>query len=240
MKIAICDDERIYIDTISFYLNKISSKNNKKCEITTCQRGEALVDLCSKEKIDAVFLDISMPGINGFETAEQLLEIRKNLIIIFVSSKESMVFSSYEYKPFWFVPKSQITMLEIVINKLFKKIDAESVENTLIAINVENKKVIEVDLKELAYFKTDDHYIQLVMKDKSCSISYRNKIDNIEEQLSKYWFVRIHNRYLVNCRLISGIENNLCKLVNDEVIPVSRAKMSQTREVFQNYLRSVR
>lgn len=240
MRIAICDDERIYIDTISFYLNKISSKNNKKCDIITCQRGEALIDLCGKEKIDAVFLDISMPGINGFETAEQLLKIRKNLIIVFVSSKESMVFSSYEYKPFWFVPKSQIAMLEIVINKLFEKLDAESTENTLVTINVENNKVIEINLKELAYFKTDDHYIQLAMKDKTYSISYRNKIDNIEEQLSKYWFVRIHNRYLVNCRLISGIENNLCKLINGEEIPISRAKMQQTKEVFQNYLRSIR
>lgn len=240
MKIAICDDEKLYIDTISSYLNKISKEHNKKCDIITCQRGDVLVELCGKEVLDAVFLDISMPGINGFETAEKLIKIRKNLVVVFVSSKESMVFSSYEYRPFWFVPKSQITMLEIVINKMIEKLETESAEDTLITINIENNKVIEINLKELAYFKTDDHYIQLVMKDKSTSISYRNKIDNIEEQLSKYWFARIHNRYLVNCRLISGIENNYCKLINCEQIPISRAKMAQTREMFQNYLRSIR
>lgn len=87
MQIAICDDEKLYIDTISSYVNKISKKHNKKCDIFTCCRGETLVEMCEKEVFDAVFLDISMPGINGFKTAEKLLKIRKNTVIIFVSSK---------------------------------------------------------------------------------------------------------------------------------------------------------
>lgn len=240
MKIAICDDERIYIDTVSSYINKISKKCNRECDIFTCQRGDALIALCEKEILDAVFLDISMPGFSGFETAEKLLKIRKNIIIVFVSSKESMVFSSYEYKPFWFVPKSQIAMLEIVINKLFEKFDANCNKDRFVTINVEIHKVIEINLTEAAYFKTDDHYIQLIMKDKSSSTSYRNKLNNIEEQLTKYWFVRVHSRYLVNCRHISEIENNFCKLINGEEIPISRARMAQTKEMFQNYLRSIR
>ena len=240
MKIAICDDEKIYIDTILLYFNKISKRYEKKCDIFTCQRGDQLIDMCNKTIFDAVFLDISMPGMNGFETAEKLLKIRNNMSIVFVSSKESMVFSSYEYKPFWFVPKSQMAMLEIVIAKLFEKIDADSSESTLIAINIEMNKVIELDLKQIAYFKTNDHYIQFAYKDQSDSTSYRNKMDHIEMQLSKYYFVRIHNRYLVNCRLISEIEKNLCKLINGVELPISRAKMSHTKEIFQNYLRSIR
>lgn len=240
MKIAICDDEKLYIDTVSSYVNEISKKHNKKCDIFTCCRGEALVDIYEKEVFDAIFLDISMPGIDGFKTAEQLLKIRKNTVVIFVSSKETMVFSSYEYKPFWFIPKSQIKMLEIVIEKLFKKLDADVNENTLITINIENNKILEVDLGKIAYFKTEDHYVQLFYKDRTSSISYRNKIDNIETDLSSYKFARIHNRYLVNCRMISEIEKNSCKLINGEELPISRAKMAHTKEMFQNYLRSIR
>lgn len=240
MKIAICDDEKLYIDTISSYVNKISKKHNKKCDIFTCCQGESLVKMCEKEVFDAIFLDISMPGINGFKTAEQLLKIRKNTVIIFVSSKETMVFSSYEYRPFWFVPKSQIKMLEIVTEKLFKKFDADVNENTLITVSIENNKILELDLREIAYFKTNDHYIQLFYKDTTSSISYRNKMDNIEKELSSYRFARIHNRYLVNCRMISEIEKNLCKLINGEELPISRARMAHTKEMFQDYLRSIR
>lgn len=240
MNIAICDDEQIFIETISSCLLNIANKKNKKCNIYTYHRGESLIEQSKKVNFDAVFLDISMPGINGFETAETLLKTRKSLVIVFVSSKESMVFSSYEYKPFWFVPKSQISMLEIVINKLFNKIESEENENLFIAINIENNKVMEIELKETAYFKTDDHYVQLVMKDKSMSINYRNKLDNIENQLSKHWFVRVHSRYLINCRMISTIEKAECILTNGEKIPISRSKMAHTKEKFQNYLRSIR
>ncbi len=239
MKIAICDDEKIYIDTISSYLNKISKKHNKECDIFTCNRGDMLIEMCGKQIFDAVFLDVSMQGTNGFETAERLLKIRNNMPVIFVSNEEALVFSSYEYKPFWFVPKSQIAMLETVTDKLFEKLDADLSENTEVAINIENNKVIEINLKEVSYFKTDDHYIKFIYKDKSASKSYRNKMDNIELQLAKYYFARIHSRYLVNCRVISELGKNSCKLINGEELPVSRARMSYTKETFQNYLRSI-
>ena len=240
MNIAICDDEKLFIDQISSYLLTTCAKHNKNCNIVTCNRGDSLIDLYQKDHFDAVFLDISMPGINGFETAEKLLELRKNSIIIFVSSKESMVFSSYEYKPFWFVPKSQISMLEIVINKLIKKLDQEANESTLVSLTIESNKVIEINLKELAYFRTADHYLNIVNKDKSISASYRTKLDPIDEQLLSRWFVRTHSRYLVNCRMISTIEKSCCVLINGEQVPISRSHMTQTKEIFQAYMRSIR
>lgn len=240
LDIAICDDEQIFISKISEYI--ISATNNQgiKCRIHNCQRGTELIKLCEEKNIDAVFLDIAMPGINGFETAEQLLKIRSNLILIFVSSKETMVFSSYEYKPFWFVPKSQISMMEIVVNKLIQKIESETKEYPIIAINVEDNRVVEIDIREIAYFKTDDHYIRIVMKSGKKSDSYRYKLDAIEKQLEDKWFVRVHSRYLVNCRMISLIERNSCILVNKEQIPISRTNMASVKEIFQKYLRSRR
>ncbi len=240
MKIAICDDEQVFIEKISTYIEEQSKLHNKQCDILRCHRGDKLIDLCQKEKVDAVFLDISMPGLNGFETAEKILGVWKNIVIVFVSSKEKMVYSSYEYKPFWFVPKSQISMLKIVIKKLFDKIECEENDIQYVNVNVENNRVIEIDVKNALYFKTSDHYIRIVNKENETSKSYRNKLDNIEEQLSKHWFTRVHSRYLINCRMISTIEKTFCTLISGEKIPISRSKMAHTKEIFQNYLRSIR
>ncbi|MBQ8003415.1 MAG: response regulator transcription factor, partial [Clostridia bacterium] len=237
LDIAICDDEQIFISKISEYIISATKNQGIKYRIHNCQRGTELIKLCEEKNIDAVFLDIAMPGINGFETAEQLLKIRSNLILIFVSSKETMVFSSYEYKPFWFVPKSQMSMMEIVVNKLIKKIELEAKEYPIIAINVEDNRVVEIDIREIAYFKTDDHYIRMAMKRGKKSDSYRYKLDAIEQQLEDKWFVRIHSRYLVNCRMISTIDKNTCVLVNGEHIPISRVNMASAKSIFQKYLR---
>ena len=240
MKIAICDDEKKYIDEISDYISKIAFRRGRKHRVFTCENGYKLVELCKKENLDAIFLDIAMPGFDGFETAKQLLEIRKNIIIIFVSSQEGKVFNSYEYQPFWFVPKSNMQILDIVIDKMIDKINNYEAENTLITINVEHKKVIEVNLKEISYFKTNDHYLQVVYRNGNISESYRYKLDLVEKQLLSRYFVRVHNRYLVNCRAISYIEKASCILSDGEENPISRAKMPQTKEIFQNYLRSIR
>ncbi|MBR5271587.1 MAG: response regulator transcription factor [Clostridia bacterium] len=240
MKIAICDDEKKYIDEISDYISKIALNRGREYKVFICKNGYEIVRLCKKVKLDAIFLDIAMPGFDGFETAKQLLEIRKNIIIIFVSSQEGKVFNSYEYQPFWFVPKSNMQILDIVVDKMIDKIENYETENALIAINVEHKKVIEVNLKEILYFKTNDHYLQAVYKDGHISESYRYKLDHVEKQLISCYFVRVHNRYLVNCRAVSYIEKSSCILSNGEEIPISRAKMAQTKEIFQNYLRSVR
>ena len=240
MKIAICDDERMYIDKISSCIDTISKRRNVECEVITCTSGEELLRLSRKENPDAVFLDISMPGISGLETAGRLIEIQKNIVLVFVSSKEANVYCAYEYSPFWFVPKAQIDMLEMVVDKTINKVMILENENKFVRLNVENNSVIEIDLKKIAYFKTDDHYVQMVMKDSGKSVSYRNKLDNIEKQLSDKWFVRVHNRYLINCRMISTIENKSCVLLNGEQVPVSRSKMSHTKKCFQDYLRGMR
>lgn len=238
--VAICDDEKIFCDRILKCMLDVTNKQGIKCTSYICERGTKLIRLCEEKKLDAVFLDIAMPGINGFETAEKLLKIRSSLIIIFVSSQETMVFSAYEYKPFWFVPKSQLSMLELVINKLIKKVELQASEYPIIAVNVENNKMIEIDIREVAYFKTDDHYIRVVSKNGSESRSYRCKLDFIEQQLSQQWFMRVHSRYLINCRMVSLIEKNTCVLINNERIPISRSNMAITKEIFQRFLRSRR
>lgn len=240
MKIAICDDEKVFIEKILYYVDKIFSKYEKEYDIEEYTNGERLIEECRQKHFETVFLDVDMPELNGFKVAEKLYEINKKVNIIFVSGKESMVFMSYEYRPFWFVPKSNIAMLEFVVERLLQKLTMRENSKKSVIINVEVKKKTEVDFEKILYFKTEDHYVNIFFKDEKSFRSYREKLDNIEKQLCEFWFVRVHNRYLVNCRMISLIEKNSCKLINGENIPISRLKMQDTKKIFQDYCRSVR
>lgn len=238
MNIAICDDEKLYIDKISECINKIADKQGIWCDIHTCNNGKKLIDLCKEKKIDAVFLDIAMPGINGFETADELLQIRNNIALVFVSGQEAMVFSSYAYKPFWFVPKSKFAMLEMVTERLIKTVEDNKEKQTVIPVKVESKKVVEIDLEDTMYIKADGHYVNIFSKGAKRSDSYRSKLDAIGMQLEPHGFVKVHNRYLVNLRMISVIEKSGCVLLDGTEIPISRANLAKTKELFQKHLRS--
>lgn len=239
INIAICDDETVFAESLSVQIKNEIIQNNETCTEYICSNGTTLIELCQNESIDVAFVDISMPEMNGFDIAEKLKELNKNILLVFVSGNDRLVFQSYEYQPFWFIPKSQMQLLKIVIVKIIEKMNMRDEEKRTINVSL-NKRMIGVNLKEIYYIKNDDHYIRLITDKSEQSESYRCKLDVLEDQLRDYWFVRTHKRFLVNCRAIKEIEKSKCILKNDEEIPISRAKIADVKNKFQDYMRWVR
>ena len=229
MRIAICDDEKVFAENILRKLKFEFGKRSQECSFVTVNRGEELLDICSKEKIDVVFLDIMMPGFDGFNIAERLRQTKKDIMIVFVSNKENTVFSSYKYNPIWFIPKNQMQFVEPVVDKIINRMKENEESNSLIQIKM-GSRVIEVDIRKIKYFCNDGYK----------SESFRCPKCEVEMQLEGLWFVRTHNRYLVNIRQIHSISNNTVILSNKEEIPISRAQLDIVKDKFQDYLRSIR
>ena len=239
MRIAICDDEAVFAEKLKSSLEHEFEEHGIQCVFIVTDSGEKLLSLCEKEKINVVFLDIAMPDLDGFDTAGKLRELRKDIMIVFVSSKETTVFSSYEYNPVWFVPKSQLRLLKRAVDKIVEKINYSEKESSFTQIKMENK-FIEIDVREIKYFKSDGHYIVYVYKSGRQSESFRCRINEVERQLSSMWFVKTHNRFLVNLRSARSIESGRLILNDGERIPISRSQMSTVKEKFQDYFRSIR
>ncbi len=239
LKIAVCDDERSFTELIEKEVKMRMGNKFEEIEIFICHSGNELLEISKQAILDVVFLDISMPDMDGFETAKKLLSATKNLNLIFVSNNEHLVFSSYQYRPLWFVPKKQLNFLDMAIDKIIEKIENDKLVNSNIPLVLE-KKVVELDVNNVTYFKTDDHYIKIFYRNEKSSELYRDKLVNIEKQIKNNFFVRTHNRYIVNCRMISYIENTECVLHNSVKIPISRVNLATVKEEFHKYMRSIR
>lgn len=50
MRIAICDDEKVFAENILRKLKFEFGKRSQECSFVTVNRGEELLDICSKEK----------------------------------------------------------------------------------------------------------------------------------------------------------------------------------------------
>lgn len=237
MYIAICDDEPVFTERLKVLLSREFSKYNEPCVFITSVSGSELLEQCLSETIDVVFLDIAMPGIDGMETAKRLRAIRSEIMIVFVSSKESFIYDTYEYNPIWFIPKNQISMLGRAVKKITEK--SKFLASNFIQLRLENE-IIELNVHNIKYFKTIEHYVNYYNRDNIMSKSYRCKLVEVEAQLSALWFVRSHNRYLVNLQCVRAIDKKELVLFDNERIPISRAYINTVREKFQDYFRSVR
>jgi twitching motility two-component system response regulator PilH len=83
-KILICDDSQTDLNQLKQALE------GANCILVTASNGEEAVSKAKAEKPDVIFLDIVMPGMDGFSACRSLRDDpqTKHIPVIFVSSKQ--------------------------------------------------------------------------------------------------------------------------------------------------------
>lgn len=235
--IYLCDDNLDFIDIITDKLKSIGISVQRQCEIKPFSDIRKMIELFEHYAADVVFLDIDMPYMTGFEAAKRLQKIKENVNIIFVTSHEDKVFQSYEYHPFWFVRKSHLEDLQIVLSRLFTKIDSEYEDKQPMFKLIAENRTIEIDIKNVIYIQAYKHYI-IIKNSNSNEIQIRCKISDAQQQLAQFHFVRIQNSIIVNCRFISQVTRKTVILQNAEEFNISRDKIDYVKKEYQKFMRS--
>lgn len=97
--------------------------HGEEADIEDFSDGQTCLSQLRNRNFNILFLDIEMPGMDGFSMAGKMQKSYPNIVLIFVSSHESLVFQSYEYDTFWFMRKSAlIADLKKAIDKYFARI----------------------------------------------------------------------------------------------------------------------
>jgi two-component SAPR family response regulator len=81
MKIIVVDDE---MSALYVFLNEIIGKNDISYKFFK-DNEEEILNYLAQNKVDAAFLDIGMPNINGIDLATKLIEKNKDIKIIFTT-----------------------------------------------------------------------------------------------------------------------------------------------------------
>ncbi|HEX2924951.1 MAG TPA: response regulator [Ruminiclostridium sp.] len=92
MRIAAVDDETHVLERFERMVSDIS-------EINLCglfETGEQLLAYLRENPLDAVFLDIEMPGVNGLQLSEQIQNLNENIEIIFVTAFNQYAVEAFE------------------------------------------------------------------------------------------------------------------------------------------------
>lgn len=224
MKIAICDDERIFTDIFREKLEMTAEKCGIECTVSAFLNGAEMISMLNR--FDAVFLDVDMPGLSGEETAEYIIGSKKTLPIIFVTNHDDFVFSSFRYRPFGFLRKRYIdSELEDIIKRLDKYLT--EIERCY-TFNSHNK-LISVRLNDINYIEVYGH--ETLVHTANAVLTTSKALSAIEKELSEYGFIRTHKSFIVNTRYIFSVERNSIILSNGENLPVSRTKLADIKQM---------
>lgn len=239
ISVAICDDNKPILDFLKEKVDTILDENGMNHKINSYLSGKDFLDEHMKQPFDVVFLDIIMPDQNGFEIAKHVRRISKDTYIIFVTTESSLVYESFDFQPFYFIPKSSLKIteekLKYVVNRLMLHIAAS--EKVEINGSYGNKKIVSPN--DILYIKSSLNNVEYHLADEEPQI-VRCKLDDICTTLNQYIFARSHNRIIVNMNHIDEVDypNMEIHLDNGEIVGISRGRKKSFSEAYIRFMRS--
>ena len=231
MKIAICDDEKLYCNK----LHRMLDINSADYEIHPYTCSLTFVKEYSIGLYDIVFLDVDMPGLNGFETAQCIRDVDLDVDIVFVTYMENHIHMGYRYgakeylcKP---INQQQVNdLMERLLQERRRRQEAGSYK-----VELKYGGSIFLPLSDVLYFESQQHYV--------CAIThqdrhiFRSQLRTVSDDLESKGFVRIHQSYLVNRQHVFKDFGDHVLLKTGEKLGLSRKYRSAVNKAFKGMWR---
>lgn len=237
--VAVCDDNKFFLDVAMNIIRDQFRQMEIEHKIEAFLSGNEFLDKHKNVNYDVVFLDIAMPDINGFDVAKEMRRISEKTYIIFVTTESSLVYDSFDFQPFGFVPKEPSDNVDNRLSHIIKKIAERLLLDKPICFSLPYGESQFVAPQGILYVRSSGNYIDFTLRNNEV-IHMRGSMATAEKLLPQRYFVRIHNRCIVNMQHISKIDYPNSSLNVEEIInlEISRKYKSVLEEKYKIYLRN--
>lgn len=241
LRILAVDDERPALDELVFLLGR----DPRVGTVQTASDGAGALRMLQESTVDAVFLDIRMPGLTGLDLARVLGRFRHAPVVVFVSAFDDHAVDAFEVKAVDYVMKPvRETRLREAVRRVIEArrstVAPEAEQASDETIPVELGGVTRfIQRSDIRYAEAQGDYARLHTAEGSHLV--RVPLSTLEERWSPEGFVRIHRSHLVAVAQIVEIrtESGRCtvEVAGGDVLQVSRR---HTRELRDRLIRQVR
>ncbi len=229
LKVLVIDDERPALDELSWLL----SRDPRVHDVLTCDSATEALRLLQDLEVDAIFLDVQMPGLTGLELAQVLARFKTPPPIVFVTAHEEHAVDAFELRAVDYVlkPVRPERLAEAVRRVVEGAGHAPAGDDE--QIPVERGGVTRfLNRSDIRYVEAQGDYARLHTADGSHLL--RRPLTQLEEEWGPAGFVRIHRSLLVALAHVDEVrmEGGRCTVVvGDADLVVSRRHTPQLREL---------
>jgi two-component system, LytTR family, response regulator LytT len=257
LRVLVVDDEQLAREELCFLLGQVGGVEI----LAEAADGVGALRLAGELRPDVLFLDVQMPGLNGFEVARRLMEAEVLSQLVFVTAFDQYAIDAFSVNAVDYLLKpvdadrleqtldrvrrrlasEQAARLSLAPEDLERVIDAVQARRgrrDQLAIRV-NERFVLVQADEVIHASVVDEAIVVVTNLVSGTSNYRT-LDELQTRLDPAVFWRVHRSHLVNITKIKEIvpwfsRNYLLKMKDSKAteIPVSRSQTRRLREYLQ-------
>ncbi len=248
-KLIIIDDELHCVNVLSNLVKKVHP--DYEVTGTFCNPAEGL-EYIQNNPPDLLFLDVEMPHLNGFALLDKLLPI--DFDIIFTTAYDQYAIRAFQYSAINYLlkPITEKSIVQALSNweKRRKKTTLEQWKLLQNNLNGEAKNVSKialptgvgyhiVEIKNIVRCESDNNYTHFFFDDENKLLISRT-LKEIEEMLTAYGFLRVHQSHLINPQFVKGIlkqDGGSIVMKDGKEISVSRQKRKEMNNILESMLR---
>ena len=251
----IVDDEKPAREELAFLLKSFPEINLQ----ATGKNGVEAVNLIKEHSPDLVFLDVQMPGLDGFGVLQKLVERKLKVPhVVFATAFDHYAVQAFDVNAVDYVLKPfDKARISKAIQKVKREIESETSPTERLEQLVQQlagprpsssqpakvlirsqQRLLLVDSRDLIFASIDGGVISISAKDAEGTSNYRT-LDDLLAALDNDSFWRPHRSYLVNIHHIKEVvpwfKSSFMLKMNDKKqseIPVSRQQTKRLRELF--------
>ena len=232
IKIGICDDDKNFRTLLAEAIRREDSESF----IYEYSTGETLIQ-DEENDLDLLFLDIQLPGISGNKASEIMKKKNEDLILVFVSGIYLPTPESFCVQPYRYLLKqSNPSEIQRELGTILTYTKEQKGKKYFIA--EDDGMYQKIDIDEILYFSIIRRgcEIHILQNGTGKILRTRKRIQEIEEELRREYFCRIHKSFLVNPRYITEVKKSEIKMDNNEILSVSKARRKTFEDMFAEYL----
>lgn len=238
LKSIIIDDELASIDALKWELEVL---DNQVEIIQSFQDPKKALQQLNELKPDLIFLDIEMPGMNGFEFLKKANEVFI-CEVIFTTAYDSFALNAFKVNAIDYLlkpidPEELGIAIRKVLDKRTEPITQQKLEQLFNLMKKQSTGLKSValptlegldfiEVHQVMYCQSDGNYTRLHLTDGEM-ILVSKTLKEVEGYFAGHYFFRVHNSYLVNMnhirKYIKG-KGGYLVLKNGHSIPVSRGR----------------
>ncbi len=234
IKCLIIDDEQLARDLLREYIEQIHDITI----IGEATKGKDAVELIDELMPDLIFLDVQMPGMNGFDVLD---DITHDPYVIFTTAYDQYAIKAFEKNAVDYLLKPlDEERFRLAIKRAIErmKLEQNNVGELLRNMKTENKssydshifvqkseKLLNLPVDEIMFLEASGDYT--ILSTKADQFVSSSGIGKLEEILNPETFIRVHRSTIININFLKEIEKHfnggmIVKMQSGKSFPVSR------------------
>lgn len=228
MKVALCDDEKIFREELEKLLTEYSK--SKHIDIVCDKFSDAHELLPHIEKYDIIFIDYQMKDMNGLEASRKIRSRKHKCIIIFVSAYPEIALDAFEVDTFRFLSKPvDKEKFCKAMDDYLKSIDREC----LITIKSGDSRYI-INASDIIYAEAKLKHC--IIRTSDCTYEIAVNLKTIEAQLPSERFSRCQRSYIAGLGHIKTHTSQEITFDNGERAVIGKKYLAEFIASFQDYI----